>query len=147
MLQRKRKTVTKSELIAVRMPARLKHGLDLIGRVNELNTTNSVAFAIRHFLQSKELRTRCADGVLVESLESVAEATWASDEIGRFLLLASKYPQLLGEHENALLKVVLADERLRSLDGILMSEARISEEKVREHWAELVERVDERGQA
>ena len=133
----RRRGETKSEFVAARMPPRLRHGLDVIARANGLTTTNAIAYVIRHFLQTKDVRTPNREGDGPETLEAVADATWASDEAGRFLRLASLYPDLLMDHERELLACVVRDESLRDSTGIVLGGVGISPELLRDRWEAL----------
>lgn len=136
----KRGTESKSELVTVRMHPKLRFGLELIERANSATTTEAIAIAIRQTLKTMQAITATADGVVKKPLEDVMEHTWAKDEIGRFLNLACNYPMLLLEHEQELLNMVVADERVRAEDGegIELMGVRISEVRLREAWDSYV---------
>lgn len=125
---------TKSQLVALRMPAKLRHGLDVIARANGVSTTDAVLLAIRHYLESKVIRTATATVDTADSLEAVADITWANTEAGRFLRMASRYPILLTDHENDLLFKVMEDEQLHDPEGMMVSGVPISEAKLIDGW-------------
>lgn len=128
---------TKSQLVAVRVPAKLRHGLDVIARANGVSTTDAVLLAIRHYLESKVIRTATATSDTVDKLDAVADITWANTEAGRFLRMASSFPILLNDRENELLFKILEDSSLHESDGMLITGVPISEAKLAMRWDEL----------
>ena len=128
---------TKSQLVALRMPAKLRHGLDVIARANGVSTTDAVLLAIRHYLESKVIRTATAKVDTSDSLEAVADITWANTEAGRFLRMASRWPILLTDHENGLLFKIMDDKQLHDPEGMMVSGVPISEAKIIAGWDKL----------
>lgn len=136
----KRGTESKSELVTVRMHPKLRFGLELIERANSATTTEAVSVAIRQALNALQVVTATKEGVTKKPLEDVMELTWAKDQVGRFLNLASICPTLLLEHEQELIQRIIADPSLHAegADGIEVAGVRISEDRLREVWEMLL---------
>lgn len=133
-------TVQRSEVVNVRMKPKLRFGLELIARANAAKTTEAVEIAIQQALASIKVLTATGDGTTLRALEEIVELTWAKDEVGRFLNLATNCPLLLLEKEHNLLQTILADPRLSVEDNstIDVMGIRISEARLREYWEEFI---------
>lgn len=128
---------TKSQLVAVRVPAKLRHGLDVIARANGVSTTDAVLLAIRHYLASRVIRTATATADTSNDLDAVADITWANTEAGRFLRMASRFPILLNDREHELLFKIIEDSSLHDPEGMWVSGVPISEAKLAMRWDKL----------
>jgi hypothetical protein len=88
------KVKLKAETVGVRMPSKLRYGLELLARRNNLTLSGQIIRAAEQMLEEAGLTSR-PSGELVSSLDKL----WSDDVLERALSLSKYAPELLTDDQ------------------------------------------------
>lgn len=100
--------LTRTEIVTVRLDEKLRHLAELAARKQRRSLSSYVEWAIQDSLERVVLKPATADEP-AQTVASMSAHLWDVDEAGRFVKLASQYPDLL-THEEQLQQHLLISE-------------------------------------
>jgi hypothetical protein len=125
MSAKKGGSLTRSEIVTVRLDPKTRYLAELAARVQRRTLSSFVEWAIAQAVEAQPVNGR--------TLGQVADDLWDTDEADRFVMLAMNHPTLLNHDEQVLWKVI------RECSELWTERGRPMLKEIREKWPMLQE--------